>query len=352
MLYHSIVLSTSLQLQHFAILLRDKPHLRRFVKVFGISKTGGYSWATSDQERSGRAIKDKPYVEEIYKYCTNLIAMDDHGYYCDIWSLGAEVNRGRKLQYLSIAKVFLCSHAEFYTILPSFDHLRFLAFYLGTYEDIPILHAPRLTLPRLEVLSLSTNEAFSEDVDRYFGEAVLPRLHTLQLTFQAVSGRQVNQLDRFQEIWKGHGHRIKTLMIQDQTKMELSRRDASPPPLSFQINHHLVNLQQLVVNNNIWDTLLVELATCSSISTLEISDVDSNSDVTEVVHFFRKDVYKWFINLQRLRLSVSPNLFGRELAPRQVVIDLERVIKQYRASIETRGVTIVSEISKIRGVLY
>jgi hypothetical protein len=62
-------------------------------------------------------------------------------------------------------------------------------------------------------------------------------------------------------------------MIQDQTKITWSERDGIPPPPLFKVNRYLINLQQLVVNKNIWDTLLVELTACSSISILEISDV-------------------------------------------------------------------------------
>jgi hypothetical protein len=88
---------------------------------------------------------------------------------------------------------------------------------------ITISHASRLTLPRLEVLSLSTNHTYTEEIDRYFGEAELPRLHTLQLRLQTRSpySLQIHELDRFQEIWRWHQG---LTQIDPQLTYDLTRR--------------------------------------------------------------------------------------------------------------------------------
>jgi hypothetical protein len=356
-LYRSIVLVKSVQLKRFTTLLRIKPHLRRLVNVLGFSRTSTYLQEWEDYDHVGRAVEDKSHIQEIYKYCTNLIVMDDFARHGDTWSLGEEVNRGRELQYLLID--LLRDHADLYKTLSSFNHLRFIAFDLTGASAIPISHAPRLTLPRLEVLSLSINHTYTEEMDQYFGQASLSSLHTLQLTLQATStnNSQINTLDRLQAIWSGHGRRIKTLKIRDRTGLtQFDGIVTLPPPPSFKIDDHLLNLQQLVVNGDIWKALLAELGSCSTISTLEISDVDLGGDtagpIARVKQLLSNHVCKRFVNLQRLRLSVRPDLFGRELAHRHIINDLELVIEQYRASIETRGVTIVSKISDIRTALY
>jgi hypothetical protein len=337
-LYHSIVLVRSSHLKSLTIVLRNKPHLRGLVKVLGVGRTWG------DRDYIGRAREDKPHIQEIYRHCTNLTVMDfDH--HGNIWSLGEEANRGRKLEYLVIGTELLRDHAYLYKTLSSFDHLRFIAFDLTRASAIPISQAPRLTLPRLEVLSICTNHTFNEEVDRYFGEAELPNLHTLQLTLKIFSSNmQINELDRYQAIWRCHGARIKTLKIDDQTGRGLF----TIPPSSVKLNRHLINLQQLVVNGQIWRTFLMELGMCSSITTLEISQTKATNTYFE--RLLSEDVCKWFDNLQWLRISVAPDLYGQELMYGYDLDNLERVIEQYRAAIKVRGVRGVKIISEIRRI--
>jgi hypothetical protein len=293
-------------------------------------------------------MEDTLNVQEIYKRCTNIFVMDDHAHHCNIWSLEDEINYGRKLQYMLISRKWLSYHAEFYETLLSFNDLRFIAFNLRKPESIQISLAPRLTLPRLEILSLSINHKFNEQIDRYFGEAELPSLHTLHLTLRTTSryNPQTNDLDRLQAIWSSHGTRIKTLKIRGPTG--IGWLGPWSPHESFKLDRHLVNLQQLVVDVFISGPLLAQFGTCSTITTLEISDVESGSDpiepVASVEWVLGSDVCQWFENLQTLRLSVPPDLFGREITESYIMDEVEYAIEQYRASIEARGVKIISEI--------
>jgi hypothetical protein len=133
--------------------------------------------------------------------------------------------------------------------------------------------------------------------------------------------------------------------------MRALRRDQTPPTLSFKLNRHLVNLQQLIFNGDIWETFLMELGTCSSITTLEISHADraraTQIAIADVERLFREDVCEWFDNLQWLRISVAPDLYGRELMKGHILDDLERAIDQYQTAIEMRGVKIISRIQRI-----
>jgi hypothetical protein len=92
----------------------------------------------------------------------------------------------------------------------------------------------------------------------------------------------------------------------------------------------------------------MELGTCSSITTLEISEArNKHIPITEIEQLFKEDVCKWFGNLQWLRISVAPDLCGQELMNGSILDDLEGVIERHRAAIEMRGVKIISEIQRI-----